>query len=117
MPQNHQEGQQRRAPKHAIAAASPRALPVAMTLEHPGMSDDDSRADLGFTYRSRKDGTVEVLHRGRVASTLRGSDAADFLGEVESASESDAQQLMARITGNYKHGNERLAGAHPRNRR
>ena len=27
------------------------------------------------------------------------------------------QPLMARITGNYKHGNERLAGEHPRNRR
>jgi hypothetical protein len=24
---------------------------------------------------------------------------------------------MARITGNYKRGNERLAGQHPRNRR
>ncbi len=23
---------------------------------------------------------------------------------------------MARLTGNYKRGNERLAGAHPRNR-
>lgn len=73
--------------------------------------------DLGFTWRQRKNGDVELLHRGRLASTLRGADAADFLGEVRAASDEDAQQLMARVTGNYKHGNERLATQHPRNRR
>jgi hypothetical protein len=73
--------------------------------------------DLGFTWRQRKNGDVELLHRGRLASTLRGADAADFLGEVQAASDEDAQQLMARVTGNYKHGNERLATQHPRNRR
>jgi hypothetical protein len=72
--------------------------------------------DLGFTYRVRKNKAVEVLHRGRLASTLRGNEATDFLSEVESGSEDDAQQLMARITGNYKRGNERVASQHPRNR-
>jgi hypothetical protein len=73
--------------------------------------------DLGFTWRQRKNGDVELLHRGRLATTLRGADAADFLGEVQAASDEDAQQLMARVTGNYKRGNERLATQHPRNRR
>jgi hypothetical protein len=73
--------------------------------------------DLGFSHRVRKDGDVEVLHRGRVASTLRGNEAQDFLAQVEAGSESDAQRLMARISGNYKRGNERLASQHPRNRR
>ena len=72
--------------------------------------------ELGFGYRVRKNGDLEILHHGRVASTLRGSDAADFMAEVEAADERDAQQLMARITGNYKRGNERLASQHPRNR-
>lgn len=70
----------------------------------------------GFTYRRRKSGEIEVLHHGRLAATLRGPDALDFLREVEGGSEDDAQQLMARLTGNYKRGNERLAGQHPRNR-
>lgn len=74
-------------------------------------------SDLGFTYRTRKNKDVEVLHHGRLAATLRGHVAKDFLTEIESASEHDAQQLMARVTGNYKHGNERLASQHPRNRR
>ncbi len=69
-----------------------------------------------FTFRVRKNQEIEILHHGRLASTLRGNDAIDFLSEVESGSEDDAQQLMARITGNYKHGNERLASQHPRNK-
>jgi len=28
----------------------------------------------------------------------------------------DPQELMARLTGNYKHGNERMAKHHARNR-
>lgn len=73
--------------------------------------------DLGFTHRRRKNGDLEILHRGRLASTLRGADADDFLAELEQGSADDAQQLMARVTGNYKRGNERLASQHPRNRR
>lgn len=73
--------------------------------------------DLGFTWRCRKNGDVELLHHGRIATTLRGSDAVDFTREADSSSLLDLQPLMARLTGNYKRGNERLAGEHPRNRR
>ena len=73
--------------------------------------------DLGFSYRTRKSGEVHVLHRGVAASVLRGSAAEEFLAEVTSASPEEAQQLMARVTGNYKRGNERLASEHPRNKR
>ena len=73
--------------------------------------------DLSFTYRTRKNGDIEILHHGRVASTLRGDDAKEFLSEIDTGDEDSAQQLMARITGNYKRGNERLASQHPRNRR
>jgi hypothetical protein len=79
-------------------------------------SDQDSH-DLGFSYRRRKNGDLQILHHGRVAAILRGTAAVDFLSEVAACEEHDAQQLMARITGNYKRGNERLASQHPRNRR
>jgi hypothetical protein len=81
------------------------------------MQDPVQSNDLGFTYRLRKNGDVEILHRGRLASTLRGNDAEDFKQEVGAEQSADAQQLMARVTGNYKHGNERQAASHPRNRR
>ena len=71
--------------------------------------------DLGFTYRARKAGDVEILHRGRVAATLRGATARVFLDEVASSALGAGQQLMARVTGNYRRGNERAAGRHPRN--
>ncbi len=67
----------------------------------------------GFTYRLRKNGEVELLHHDRPAGVLRGAAAAQFLVDVDNA---DPQELMARITGNYRHGNERTAKNHPRNK-
>jgi hypothetical protein len=67
----------------------------------------------GFTFQERADGSVLILHHGRVATTLRGERAQQFLAEVDD----DPQQVMARWTGNYRHGNERMAKNHPRNRR
>ena len=47
---------------------------------------------------------VEIRHHGRYATTLRGPAALKFLSDVERG---DPQQVMARVTGNYKRGNER----------
>ena len=77
--------------------------------------DDAEEPDHGFTYCIRKSGEIEIHHRGRVAAILRGRAAADFLAEAE-VSFAAAQQVMARLTGNYKRGNERAARRHPRNR-
>lgn len=57
-------------------------------------------------------GDVVISHNGRRATTLRRAAAAQFLADVE---KDDPQELMARLTGNYKHGNERTARNHPRN--
>lgn len=73
--------------------------------------------DLGFKLRKRKNGAVDVLHHGRVAATLRGTEGLAFLEQIEQAGGAGGQHLMARLTGNYKRGNERTASAHPRNRR
>ena len=67
----------------------------------------------GFDWTERKNGEVVVTHRGRVATILRGRAAADFLDAV---GQGDEQALMARVTGNYRRGNERTAKRHPRNR-
>ncbi|AXE38845.1 hypothetical protein JS278_01682 [Acidipropionibacterium virtanenii] len=53
-----------------------------------------------------------ITHLGRQAAVLRGARAAQFLRDAED----DPQRAMARWTGNYKHGNEREARQHPRNR-
>lgn len=67
----------------------------------------------GFAWRERRDGAVVVTAHGRVAATLRGRAALRFLDAVE---RDDPQQVMARVTGNYRRGNERAARDHPRNR-
>jgi hypothetical protein len=68
----------------------------------------------GFTYRLDERGTVTITHHGRPAGTLRGSAAARFLAAADRGD--DQQLLMARATGNYKHGNERQSRDHARNR-
>jgi hypothetical protein len=73
--------------------------------------------DLAFTYTARKTGEVHIHHHGRLAATLRGARAEDFLQEMADCDPSAGQQAMARLTGNYKRGNESKAAEHPRNRR
>ncbi|CAB46403.1 hypothetical protein GCM10010095_58410 [Streptomyces anthocyanicus] len=68
----------------------------------------------GFAYTATASGTVHITHHNRPATTLNGSRAARFLEEVTAG---DPQLVMARWTGTYKHGNERTARNHPRNRR
>lgn len=79
--------------------------------------DGDDASDLGFRYRVRKDGAVEIRHHGRLAATLRGHEAEDFRQGAPDELGAEAQQAMARLTGNYKRGNERQAAGHLRNRR
>ena len=71
----------------------------------------------GFDWRQAKDGSLQVFHHGRLASTLRGPKAAALLDDLAGCDGEAAQQLLARVTGNYKRGNEGLAAAHPRNQR
>ena len=67
----------------------------------------------GFDYETRG-GEVVITHHGRRATVLRGAAAARFLADVEDGADDD-QELMARVTGNYRRGNERTAKNHPRN--
>ncbi len=67
----------------------------------------------GFEYTVRGDEVV-ITHHGVRATVLRGVGAVKFLTEVD---QGDPQLLMARVTGNYRRGNERAARQHPRNSR
>lgn len=58
----------------------------------------------GFSYSVRKSGEVVISHHGRQVTILRGMSAEKFLSRLEST---NGQELMARVTGNYKRGNER----------
>ncbi|HUF53713.1 MAG TPA: hypothetical protein VMR52_08075 [Dehalococcoidia bacterium] len=77
---------------------------------------DEGNTAAGFTYQVVASGDVKIFHGGTLATTLRGPAATNFLGKAAGASDAARQQLMARLTGDYKRGNERKARNHPRNR-
>lgn len=68
----------------------------------------------GFRFDRRASGEVVIFHHGKLATVLRGAKATAFLAEMDATPERD-QAAMARLTGNYRRGNERTAGSHPRN--
>ena len=73
-----------------------------------GAIDKRGRLDENvFSYLPTKDGKVLLYHEGRVVKTLSGKHAQKFLGQIDGLDGKDAQLVMARVTGNFKRGNER----------
>jgi hypothetical protein len=58
----------------------------------------------GFSYRATKDGRVSVAWQGRTVRTFVGESASRLLERLRSG---DEQLELARVTGNFKRGNER----------
>lgn len=67
----------------------------------------EKQGDLGFTYLQTKSGDVRISHFGREVTVLRGKQALQFNRKIDTRDFAGKQQLMARATGHYKHGNER----------
>ena len=61
----------------------------------------------GFDYRRTRDGRVFVSWRGRVVTTLQGDEAARLLKRLEAADDRAVQMALAKVTVNFKRGNER----------
>jgi hypothetical protein len=75
---------------------------------HNGASDDRGRLTADpFDYRVTKEGGVIVFRGGRAVMTVGGNDAARLVAALQRADDSQAQQLLARASGNYRRGNER----------
>jgi hypothetical protein len=60
-----------------------------------------------FSFREVKDGRVLIDWNDRRAAVLTGARATRFLAAVDGASAERRQLEMARVTGNFKRGNER----------
>ena len=73
------------------------------------MSEDKRNlfAEEIFTYRLSKDGKVFLSWHGRQVKILKGESAAEFAEKVADLDQRSAQLLMAKVTGNFKRGNER----------
>ena len=74
------------------------------------MSEIDKRGVLDdeiYSYRALKDGKVLIYWHEKHVTTLAGKSAEKFLAKIEGLDGKDAQLVMAKATGNFKHGNER----------
>ncbi len=60
-----------------------------------------------FSYRANKDGKVFISWHGKQIMTVKGEQAKKFLDKLEGLDHLEAQLVMAKITGNFKRGNER----------
>ena len=69
--------------------------------------------DLGFND-TQQGAAIHIRHHGKAAATLRGDKALAVSKKLADASPKEQQHLMARLTGNYKRGNERAGRRHPR---
>ena len=60
-----------------------------------------------FSYATRSDGSIVIRYHTAPVTILRGRSAERFTTRIAHADDATSQQLMARDTGAFKHGNER----------
>jgi hypothetical protein len=75
---------------------------AGMTVDARGRLDEDP-----FDYRVTKSGQVLVSRGGRQVATVAGARAARLIAVLSAGDEVAAQLALAKVTGNYRHGNER----------
>ncbi|MEN9562553.1 MAG: hypothetical protein RIR73_797 [Chloroflexota bacterium] len=74
------------------------------------MVEEDKRnklKDTVFTYRQNKDGKVFLYWHGKQVKILKGQEAQAFLNKIAALDHKASQLVMAKLTGNFKRGNER----------
>ena len=62
-----------------------------------------------FSYKIAKGKKVFISYYGKQVTTLSGSRAEKFISDIEDAVGREAQLIMAKVTGNFKRGNEKVA--------
>ena len=60
-----------------------------------------------FKYKITKDKKVFIYWKGKQVSILSDTKAESFISDISSAEEKEAQLIMAKVTGNFKRGNEK----------
>jgi hypothetical protein len=60
-----------------------------------------------FDYQITKDHRVLLFWYGKHIKTLAGKEAHSFINKIDQLDEAEAQLLLAKVTGNFKRGNER----------
>jgi hypothetical protein len=63
-----------------------------------------------FNYRVTKDNMVFIDFHGKQVKTLKGKEAEKIIKRIEqAATDHEVQLILAKVTGNFKRGNEKDA--------
>ena len=73
-----------------------------------GLMADPDRHLADFNYQTSKNGNVSIYWNNRLVKTLSNTEARQFVSRADQADEQTVQLLMAKATGNFKRGNERI---------
>lgn len=60
-----------------------------------------------FSYKITKDKKVFIYWKGKQVTILKGKENERFLLKIQNANEKELQLIMAKVTGNFKRGNEK----------
>ena len=77
------------------------------------MNEIDKRNQLSeepFTYQTTKKGTVVIYYKGKQIKMIKESEAERLLAKIKEVEDNitEVQLLLAKITGNFKRGNEKI---------
>lgn len=73
-------------------------------MKKPSQLDDEI-----FSYRETKDGSLMIDWQGQIVKTFKGKEANRVLSRLnDAATDQEIQLILAKATGNFKRGNERL---------
>lgn len=63
-----------------------------------------------FSYRITKNSTVFIDYQGKQVMALKGKEAEKIINRINQAqTEKEVQLILAKVTGNFKRGNEKDA--------
>ncbi|WOO34738.1 hypothetical protein R2R35_13100 [Anaerocolumna sp. AGMB13020] len=73
-----------------------------------GEADKRNKLDeIPFTFEVSKDKKVFIFWYGKRVTILKEKDSNRFLERIRNANQKEAQLIMAKVTGNFKRGNEK----------
>ncbi|MBS4537726.1 hypothetical protein GOQ27_04585 [Clostridium sp. D2Q-11] len=61
-----------------------------------------------FSYKVSKDDKIFIFWEGKQVKILKGKESKKFLSKISTAGTIESQLIMAKVTGNFKRGNEKI---------
>lgn len=61
-----------------------------------------------FDYQTLKNGKIMIFYEGKQIMMLNEKDSKKLLNRISNQPDFEVQLALAKITGNFKHGNEKV---------